>query len=595
MVIVSLLTFSLPKLTVHGDDLSYSAAGSAYAPHTLAFSTATATRHHNSPELKRMPRRPAPSALHLVKGPAPARGEPRHTLPAPPQPVFQPKTITKPRSSSTASRNRVDAPLLTFIGPDPTDKSSVDGVMFESPIERGYIPQWDANPVAVTGVNRRTQPGPWDRTRVNALPQAQIAELIAVPKPVAANPVPLWQLDPVHFWPKMFNFGSTAAKPATTGFGGSLFGQPNTAQTTPAAPATTGGLFGATNTTGQPTSAPATTTGGMFGSTQPAAGSTTAGGGLFGGQQPGANTTTGTTGGLFGAQPAANTGGLFGAQPATSTATAGGLFGAQPGANTTAGTTGSSFGFGAPAATAAPVQPAAQASGPFTRTTKFNDLPDAQKRVFEEIESFIQGRVQISVELKAQKLGEEIAKEQAALDELNKSLSAASSALSSDRLAADDQRTKTDRNLQDALVATRIIDGFTKPQQMGGYLTSYANFPLEYFTRQVEEMKERVQRYKSTMEQIERKLAQVYEANSAQPAQPSPQAIANALRAQHASFMALAARTAEIDAAVQKHKAAYTARWRAQTGSARDPFAPASKEDDTLDALMSMSVSVAGR
>ncbi|CCO30781.1 hypothetical protein BN14_04813 [Rhizoctonia solani AG-1 IB] len=130
---------------------------------------------------------------------------------------------------------------------------------------------------------------------------------------------------------------------------------------------------------------------------------------------------------------------------------------------------------------------------------------------------------------------------------------------------------------------------------MGGYLTSYANFPLEYFTRQVEEMKERVQRYKSTMEQIERKLAQVYEANSAQPAQPSPQAIANALRAQHASFMALAARTAEIDAAVQKHKTVYTARWRAQTGSARDPFAPASKEDDTLDALMSMSVSVAGR
>lgn len=34
--------------------------------------------------------------------------------------------------------------------------------------------------------------------------------------------------------------------------------------------------------------------------------------------------------------------------------------------------------------------------------------------------SFIQGRVQISVELKAQKLGEEIAKEQVALDELTK-------------------------------------------------------------------------------------------------------------------------------------------------------------------------------
>ncbi|KAH7341907.1 hypothetical protein B0J17DRAFT_765901 [Rhizoctonia solani] len=382
----------------------------------------------------------------------------------------------------------------------------------------------------------------------------------------------------------MFNFGSTAPKPATTtGFGGgSLFGS-NTTQTTPAAPAATGGLFGATS---QQTTAPAT--GGLFGSTQPATGTT--GAGLFGAQQPAANTTTGTTGGLFGAQPAnattGNTGGLFGAQPATNTTTGGGLFGGQTGTNTA----GSSFGFGAPAATATPAQPAAQPSGPFTRTTKFNDLPDTQKKVFEEIESFIQGRVQISVELKAQKLGEEIQKEQAALDELNKSLSTAASALSSDRLAVDDQRIKTDQNLQDALIATRIIDGFTKPQQVGSYLTSYANFPLEYFTRQVEEMKDRVQRYKSTMEQIERKLAQVYESNSTQPA-PSPQAIANALRAQHATLTALAARTAEIDATVQKHKATYTTRWRAQTGSARDPFAPASKEDDTLDALMGMSVS----
>ncbi|KAJ1307394.1 hypothetical protein OPQ81_001499 [Rhizoctonia solani] len=394
----------------------------------------------------------------------------------------------------------------------------------------------------------------------------------------------------------MFSFGSNAPKPATTttGFGGSLFGS-NTTQTAPAAPATTGGLFGAPNTAGQST-APATTTtttGGLFGSTQPAAGtSTTIGGGLFGAQQPAANTTT--TGGLFGAQPASTTtatgtsGGFFGTQPAAST-TGGGLFGAQTGVNTT----GSSFGFGAPSATTAPAQPAVQASGPFTRTTKFNDLPDAQKKIFEELESFIQGRVQISVELKALKLGEDIAKEQEALDELNRCLSTATSTLSSDRLAADDQRTKTDRNLQDALIATRIIDGFTKPQQMGGYLTSYANFPLEYFTRQVEEMKERVQRYKSTMEQIERKLAQIHESH--QPAQPSPQVIANTLRAQHASFMALAARTAEIDAVVQKHKAAYTTRWRAQTGSARDPFAPASQEDDTLDALMNMSVSVAGR
>ncbi|KAG8739986.1 hypothetical protein FRC10_004865 [Ceratobasidium sp. 414] len=404
---------------------------------------------------------------------------------------------------------------------------------------------------------------------------------------------------------RQVNFSSTAAKPATAAtpspFGGSLFGQSNTTQAqTPA----TGGLFGAQNQT-QTQNPPAT--GGLFGA-QPVNNATTGTGttgGFFGTQPAGVAGTagaTGTTGGLFGAQPAqatgTTTGGLFGTQPAAqhaTTATGGGLFGqtqtqVQPQQQP-------SFSFGgATTTTTAPTQQPAQPAALFTRTTKFNDLPDAQKRVFEELESFIQGRVQISVELKAQKLGEEIAKEQVALDDLTKSLATATSSLTADRLAADDQRTKTEQNLQDVLAATRIIDGFTRPQQVGGYLTSYANFPLEFFTRQVEEMKGRVQRYKSTMEQIERKLTAALESHTPQPAQPSPQAIANALRAQHQSFMALAARTAEIDAAVQRHKNAYTARWRAQTGSARDPFAAGSgKEDDMLDALMGMSVGVSGR
>ncbi|KAG9099079.1 hypothetical protein FS749_002150 [Ceratobasidium sp. UAMH 11750] len=144
-----------------------------------------------------MPRRPAPSALHLATGPMPARGEPRHTLPAPPQPVFQPKTITKPRSDSLSSLNQRNpstlAPSLPgFMGADPTDKSSVDGIMFEPTHDRGYTPHWDARPTAISTTSRKVQPGPWDRTRSNTLPQERIAELITLPKPVVANPAPVW-------------------------------------------------------------------------------------------------------------------------------------------------------------------------------------------------------------------------------------------------------------------------------------------------------------------------------------------------------------------------------------------------------------------
>lgn len=71
---------------------------------------------------------------------------------------------------------------------------------------------------------------------------------------------------------------------------------------------------------------------------------------------------------------------------------------------------------------------AAQPQPPFTKSTKFNDLPDNVKKTFEDIEyvryhchfvtlmfgcrAHIQGRVQISKDLKQRKVGEEATKGQ---------------------------------------------------------------------------------------------------------------------------------------------------------------------------------------
>ena len=49
-------------------------------------------------------------------------------------------------------------------------------------------------------------------------------------------------------------------------------------------------------------------------------------------------------------------------------------------------------------------------------------------------------------------------------------------------------------------------------------------------------------------------------------------AIASTLQAQHATFVALANKTALVDAELQKIKTLYTQLWRARTGSMRDPF-----------------------
>jgi len=52
------------------------------------------------------------------------------------------------------------------------------------------------------------------------------------------------------------------------------------------------------------------------------------------------------------------------------------------------------------------------------------------------------------------------------------------------------------------------------------------------------------------------------------------------MQAQYATFIALASKTAAVDAELQKIKVLYTQLWRAKTGSVRDPFGDVVKPSD---------------
>ncbi|KAF7336840.1 hypothetical protein MVEN_02120100 [Mycena venus] len=364
-------------------------------------------------------------------------------------------------------------------------------------------------------------------------------------------------------------------QPAT----GGLFGQPQNQQQ----PAAGGGLFGQSQT--QPA------TGGLFGQPQqqqqPAAG-----GGLFGQstQQPAAG------GGLFGQsqtqQPAAGGGGLFGQSQNQQGGglRAGGLFGAsqqQPAAGTGGGGLfGSSSLFGAP-------KPPAQSGGLFGATstnqpqqqslfggnsTNTNPLFGSNnntansivKKTLEEIDAHIQGRIQISKDLHQRKLGDEATKGQETIRAVHKDLINTTTAIRNDLHFTRDLKGKTDQAVQDTIVATRLVDGFRNPHANAAYLKDHAGFPLEFFTRVTVQMRERLAWYKTTIEQIERKLSS--SANQTQSSQYTPQGIHATLQAQHATFLALAAKTAAVDAQLAKIKQIYTQLWRAKTGSRRDPF-----------------------
>ncbi|KAI0303669.1 hypothetical protein B0F90DRAFT_1707951 [Multifurca ochricompacta] len=203
----------------------------------------------------------------------------------------------------------------------------------------------------------------------------------------------------------------------------------------------------------------------------------------------------------------------------------------------------------------------------FTKSTKFNDLPDNVKKTFEDIEAHVQGRVQISKDLKQRKVGEEATKGQDLIRSVHKDLINSITVLQNDVLTTRDLKAKVDQSVQDTIVAVHTIDGFRNPQQHGTHLRNHANFPLEFFTRITDQMRKRLQSYKETIEQVERKLT-----SAAQQVQHTPHGISATLEAQNASFIALANKTAALDADLQKLKALYTQLWRAKTGSMRDPF-----------------------
>lgn len=343
----------------------------------------------------------------------------------------------------------------------------------------------------------------------------------------------------------------------------SLFGQPAQQQ-----PSSTS-LFvnpSTTNTTGQQT-------GGAFGSTQPQQSTSLFGStqpqqstSLFGTMQPQQSTSLfGTlqpqqqTSSMFGSTQPQQSGGLFGSTNTQQAAPAGGL-------GVSVSTAGTSI-FGQQRQSSMMSTTPISGPAPFSKSTKFNDLPDDIKKTFEAIDSHIQGRIQISNELKQRKMGEEAIKGRELIRELHKELLGVSSVIQSDSLFAKDLKAKTEQAVQDTIVATNIIEGFKNPHQSAAYLKNHASFPLEFFTRVTQEMQERLQWFKNTIEQIERKLSA-----SASQSQNTPQAISSTLQTQHAIFVSLAARTAAVDAEVQKVKALYTQLWRAKTGSMRDPF-----------------------
>ncbi|GAA5909896.1 hypothetical protein JCM8208_000983 [Rhodotorula glutinis] len=354
------------------------------------------------------------------------------------------------------------------------------------------------------------------------------------------------------------------AAPATSAPAGGLFGAPKPAApslfgstSTPAPPpAPGGGLFG-TSAAAPAASRPAFS----FGAPAPAASAPPATGGLFGStatSQPQQQQQQQQGGGLFGQAPQQTGGfgnGLFGqqsqAQGQGQAQSAGGLFGSQQPSAAPQGL-GTSTG--------------ASAAGAISKTTKFNDLPDAARNVVEEIDKFIRQQCTLADELKAKDLGSDIASTQRMYEQYSAEAATVSSLLQTDSRLLSALRAELEQSLTDLTKTALLIEGFKAPQSPKAQeAKQVATFPYEFFRRKTDEMKDRVGRYKATMDQISALLSSPSHALS-------PSSIIPTLKAQHASLVSLASAVSALDLDLKQLKDQYRNIYRDKTGRLADPF-----------------------
>ncbi|WFD25789.1 glutathionyl-hydroquinone reductase [Malassezia nana] len=349
--------------------------------------------------------------------------------------------------------------------------------------------------------------------------------------------------------------------------GKSLFGAPTTN--------TTGGLFGAQNS-----AAPGGSS--LFGgqNTTQAPGSASfgtqnnnAGGGLFG------NAST-STGGLFGAKPAA-TGGLFGTQNAH--APGAGTFGASGSANTfTTGMGGQTqsntqslwgpkpAGVSLGALTAPAASPMMQHA--YYQRERYNELPDAQRSLLDTMDKFISSQTQIMYELRARDASEEMCRLMTDVHTLISTQQSLSATLEADTMRLQAVTAKVEKDRHDNAMLHQVATHAKEKLSDG---SSFLDWLRRFYENIAEEDLARIQRYRLTMEQLERHLISLD-----QREQFAPQVISDIIRNQNASFMAMAEQVATLHADIETLKKDYIKWYQTRFQSVRDPFAPVAAASD---------------
>ncbi|CAO3667818.1 unnamed protein product [Umbelopsis vinacea] len=188
------------------------------------------------------------------------------------------------------------------------------------------------------------------------------------------------------------------------------------------------------------------------------------------------------------------------------------------------------------------------------KSTRYMELPDDAKHELDELERMIQVEVQTCDYIRARKAAMDenvITSVRKEADEMTKKLDALNN-----RLNGNMERIKrllggVDYEMRSASVAKIVVDTYKNPASGGKWLSGH-NVHNEYFKRLAHTFEIRLERYRQNIAEIEMTVSSL-----AKGTRQSPHAIAEVMKYQNKSFIAVAGKVAAIHDEIEKLKELY--------------------------------------
>ncbi|KAJ3246028.1 Nucleoporin p58/p45 [Chytriomyces hyalinus] len=232
-------------------------------------------------------------------------------------------------------------------------------------------------------------------------------------------------------------------------------------------------------------------------------------------------------------------------------------------------------------------QPSTTAPENITNTTRYGEIPLNIRQELDNFETFVQKQIDMSEDIASSGVVKKIHDTRALYKSVELKYQGLKTLLDRDNALIQNLRGQVAREMKIADFATRFIDSYNSHRQPSVTFNNTDSF--QYFVNLTNTLENKLQHYRQTIDDLERHLQSI-----SQKTQYSPQAIAEILKLQHESFLAIAGRIAVAHDSLLKQQDAYLNYRRKYFGDTKNPFRKGfvGQDEENLTSLSTIASSL---